>query len=237
MATFTSTMGRKMKALLLLVLFTQQAYSQIRVNPQGGISVLSIDNAIYRDVNTLMEGSFSAEIGVMSGIDFRLGKQIYFQPGVFYSKSVSLANIKETVFAPNDSVVSVSYYADKLLRSTIRLKALMGFNPINKRLFKLRLMAGPTYDVLVGATNEGTDINIDTRNFESGTFNIDAAVGLDIYLFTIEAGMTQGLTEAFNKNKFYGFDSKYSGFYVTVGVLLGKAKTQKKDDEKEDSKD
>lgn len=230
-------MRRKMKVWFLLLLFTQPGYAQIRMNPQGGISLLSIDDASYRDVNTLIEGSFSAEIGVMSGIDFRLGKQIYFQPGVFYSKSVSLANIKETVFGPNDSIVSVSYYADKLLRSTIRLKALMGFNPINKRLFKLRLMAGPTYDVLVGATNEGTDINIDTRNFESGTFNIDAALGLDIYRFTIEAGMTQGLTEAFNKNKFYGFDAKYSGYYVTVGVLLGKAKTQQDDDKKENSKD
>jgi hypothetical protein len=233
-------MRKKMKILFLLMFFIQQGYSQIRVNPQGGISLLSIDPAKYRNLNTLVEGDFSAEIGIMSGIDFRLGKQLYFQPGVFYSKSVSLANIKETVYAPNDSVISVSYYADKLLRSTIRLKALMGFNPINKRLFKLRLVAGPTYDVLVGAANEGTEINIDTRNFESGSFNIDAGLGLDIYLFTIEAGFTQSLTEAFDKSKFYGFDSKYSGYYVTVGVLLGKTKTnkkEKKEESKEGSKD
>lgn len=230
-------MGRKIIVLFLLFVFAEMGYSQIRVNPQGGITLLSIDNAKYRDVNTLVEGDFSAEIGVVSGVDFRLGKQIYFQPGVFYSKSVSLASIKETVFAPNDSVVSVSYYADKLLRSTIRLKALMGFNPINKRLFKLRLVAGPTYDVLVGAANEGTEINIDTRNFESGSFNMDAALGLDIYIFTIEAGMTQGLTEAFKKNKFYGFDSKYSGYYITVGILLGKTKTKKDGEKKDESKD
>jgi Outer membrane protein beta-barrel domain len=230
-------MGRNMKVLLLLFFLVQQGYTQIRINPQGGISLLSIENANYRDVNTLVEGSFSAEIGVMSGIDFRIGKQIYFQPGVFYSKSVSLANIKETVFAPNDSVLSVSYYSDKLLRSTIRLKALMGFNPINKKLFKLRFIAGPTYDVLVGAANEGTEINIDTRNFESGSFNIDAALGLDIYIFTIEAGVTQGLTEAFDKSKFYGFDSKYSGYYITVGILLGKTKSEKKDDDKKEKDD
>lgn len=225
-----------MKVLLLLFLLAQQGYSQIRINPQGGISLLSIESANYRDVNTLVEGNFSAEIGVMSGVDFRLGKRLYFQPGIFYSKSVSLANLKETVFAPNDSVVSVSYYADKLLRTTIRAKTLVGFNLINKRLFKLRLLAGPTYDFLVGASNDGTEINIDTRNFEKGTFNIDAALGLDIYILTIEAGLTQGLTEAFDKSKFYGFDSKYSGYYITLGVLLGKTKTNK-DEKKDESKE
>lgn len=208
--------------------------AQIRFNPHAGISVLSIDKAKYKDVNTIVEGSFSAEIGVMSGVDMRIGNQIYFQPGVFYSKSVSLANIKETIFGTSDTVLSVSYYADKLIRTSIKAKALIGFNPINKRLFKLRMMVGPTYDFVVGASNKGTEINVDTRNFENGSFNLDAAIGLDIYLVTIEAGFTQGFTEAFDKNKFYGFDSKYSGYYITVGILLGKSKTKKDEDEKKD---
>ncbi|MFN0189327.1 MAG: hypothetical protein ACKVQV_11555 [Bacteroidia bacterium] len=231
-------MEKKISILFLLFLISLMGQAQIRFNPQAGISILSIDKAKYKDVNTIVEGSFSAEIGVMSGVDMRIGNKIYFQPGVFYSKSVSLANIKETILGVNDTVLSVSYYADKLIRTSIKAKALIGFNPINKRLFKLRMMAGPTYDFIVGASNKGTEINVDTRNFENGSFNLDAAIGLDIYLVTIEAGFTQGFTEAFDKNKFYGFDSKYSGYYITVGFLLGKAKTKKDSDEKKDeSKD
>lgn len=218
----------------LLVLLSLMGQAQIRFNPQAGISVLSIDKAKYKDVNTIVEGSFSAEIGVMSGVDMRIGNKIYFQPGVFYSKSVSLANIKETVLGVGDTVLSVSYYADKLIRTSIKAKALIGFNPINKRLFKLRMMAGPTYDFIVGASNKGTEINVDTRNFENGSFNLDAAIGIDIYKLTIETGFTQGFTEAFDKNKFYGFDSKYSGYYITIGFLIGKAKTEKDNDEKKE---
>ena len=222
--------------MYLLLFFSMAVQAQIRFNPQAGISVLSIDKAKYKDVNTIVEGIFSAEIGVMSGVDMRIGNKIYFQPGVFYSKSVSLANIKETVLGVGDTVLSVSYYADKLIRTTIKAKALIGFNPINKRLFKLRMMAGPTYDFIVGASNKGTEINVDTRNFEKGSFNLDAAIGIDIYKLTIETGFTQGFTEAFNKSKFYGFDSKYSGYYITIGVLLGKAKTSDDEDDKKDKK-
>ena len=224
--------------MCLLLLLSLMGQAQIRFNPQGGISVLSIDKAKYKDVNTIVEGSFSAEIGVMSGVDVRIGNKIYFQPGVFYAKSVSLANIKETILGVGDTVLSVAYYADKLIRTSIKAKALIGFNPINKRLFKLRMMAGPTYDFIVGASNKGTEINVDTRNFENGSFNLDAAIGLDFYLITVEAGFTQGFTEAFDKDKFYGFDSKYSGYYITVGVLIGNANTKKDNDEnKENSKD
>lgn len=227
-----------MSFMCLLLLLSLMGQAQIRFNPQGGISVLSIDKAKYKDVNTIVEGSFSAEIGVMSGVDVRIGNKIYFQPGVFYAKSVSLANIKETILGVGDTVLSVAYYADKLIRTSIKAKALIGFNPINKRLFKLRMMAGPTYDFIVGASNKGTEINVDTRNFENGSFNLDAAIGLDFYLITVEAGFTQGFTEAFDKDKFYGFDSKYSGYYITVGFLIGKAKTKKDNDEnKENSKD
>lgn len=227
-----------MSFMCLLLLLSLMGQAQIRFNPQGGISVLSIDKAKYKDVNTIVEGSFSAEIGVMSGVDVRIGNKIYFQPGVFYAKSVSLANIKETILGVGDTVLSVAYYADKLIRTSIKAKALIGFNPINKRLFKLRMMAGPTYDFIVGASNKGTEINVDTRNFENGSFNLDAAIGLDFYLITVEAGFTQGFTEAFDKDKFYGFDSKYSGYYITVGFLIGNAKTKKDNDEnKENSKD
>ena len=65
---------------------------------------------------------------------------------------------------------------------------------------------------------------------------LDAAIGIDIYKLTIETGFTQGFTEAFNKSKFYGFDSKYSGYYITIGVLLGKAKTSDDEDDKKDKK-
>ncbi|MBK9639152.1 MAG: outer membrane beta-barrel protein [Bacteroidetes bacterium] len=231
-------MGRKMTFMFLLLFYSLMGQAQIRFNPQAGICVLSIDDAKYKDVNTITEGAFSAEIGIMTGVDMRIGNKIYFQPGVFYSKSVSLANIKETVLGAGDTVVSVEYYADKLIRTTIKAKALIGFNPINKRLFKLRMMIGPTYDFIVGASNKGTEIEVDTRNFENGSFNLDAALGFDIYRITLEAGFTQGFTEAFDKNKFYGFDSKYSGYYITVGILLGKAKTKNNNDEKkEESKE
>lgn len=228
-------MERKHLYLLLLLHITAPMKAQIRFNPQGGISLLSIDKDSYRDVNTIVDGTFSAEIGIMSGIDARIGNQLYFQPGVFYAKSVSLANIRETVLGTNDSVLSVSYYADKLIRTSIKAKALIGFNPINKRLFKIRLLAGPTYDFIVGASNKGTEIEVDTRNFEKGSFNLDAAIGLDIYILTIEAGLSQGFTEAFDKNTFYGFDSKYSGYYISVGVLLGKTKDKKDKDKKENN--
>ncbi|MBL7923870.1 MAG: outer membrane beta-barrel protein [Bacteroidia bacterium] len=217
----------------LFLLCCSPALSQFRVNPQVAISLLNLEDDRYRDVgDNLYESEFSAEIGFMAGVDTRIGRQFYFQPGIFYARNISVFKLKESVLSAQDSLWSVSYLNDKLIRTSVRLKSLLGFDLVHRKLFKCRLLAGPTYDFILDVVNEKEEISFSKKDFNAGSFNLDAGLGLDLAFLTLEAGMSYGLTHAFKKNEKYDYDSRYSAFYVSMGIVFGKEKKEKK---KEDS--
>lgn len=211
---------KRILALLLCISAAQPVSAQIQFNPQLGFSFLNLtgQEAKIRNTSATLDADFSADIGFMAGFDMRIGNRFNYQPGVFFSRNVTVTKLK------GDTVFTGVELEGKLIRSSLRLKSLVGYNLVHKDGFKLRLNAGPTYDFIVSIDNSGEDLDFTEKDFKSGSFNFDASIGVDIWFLTGELGYSYGLTEAFSNNSDIQlqFDSKYNTVYFTVGIVLGK---------------
>lgn len=76
---------------------------------------------------------------MMAGTDVRFGSDFYFQPGIFFSRNSTLTKFKTDTLNADD-------FEDELIRTSIKLKGLLGYNLVHKQGFKIRLIAGPAYD-------------------------------------------------------------------------------------------
>lgn len=188
---------RKLFLLFGALLFTLFASAQFKFNPQVGMTFSSISNP-----PTGFE--FSAKAGFMAGADFRLGKRFQLQPGAFYVSSATASENSEGEVITED-----------LKHSYVKIKALLGFDIVESDVFKLRINAGPTYDLLLAAKYGDEDVK---QDWKDGTFFLQGGVGLDILFLTAELGYAQGMTQTFVEE--YAKDSKTSGFYFTVGVVF-----------------
>lgn len=210
-----------MKKLLLLFFLlgsTQVSFSQIQFNPQFGLSFLNLsdDSQTPKGTNLTVDADFSADVGVMAGFDVRFGNRFNFQPGLFFARNVTITKFKgDTLLIPEE-------YENKIVRSSLKIKALASYNLVHKDGFKLRLSAGPTYDFILSVDNNKEEIDFDESDFKGGSFNLDAGLGVDIWFLTAEMGYSYGLTEAFENNSEINFSSKYNTFYLTLGVVFGK---------------
>ncbi|MCF8348311.1 MAG: PorT family protein [Bacteroidales bacterium] len=188
---------KKLTFLLAALLIGFAASAQFKINPQVGLGFSSISNP--------PQGiDFKAKAGFMAGADFRIGKKIQFQPGAFYISSVTAAETTDGNIETED--VKHNY---------IKFKALASFTLVDADIFRLRLNAGPAYDLLLKAKAGDTDVK---QDWKDGTFFVQGGLGVDILFLTAELGYAYGLTKTFVEE--YAKDSKTSGFYFTVGVVF-----------------
>lgn len=210
-------MKKQFILLAVLVLLNISCLAQVQFNPQVGFTLqsLSDDDVQPRGTNSTLDADFSADIGWTLGLDARMGSRFYFQPGAFFARNVTVTKLKgDTLFSDDD-------LEDKIVRSSLRLKALAGYNLVHKDGFKLRLNAGPSYDFIMSVDNSDDKIDFEEKDFKGGSFNFDAGLGLDIWFLTAEMGYSYGLTDAFNQDEGFEFDSRYNTFYFTLGVVFG----------------
>lgn len=192
---------------LLLGVTSTLAQAQVKVNPQVGGFFTSLSNT-PADVST------SAAIGFQLGVDLRIGKRLYFQPGAYFGRSATVVHINSL----DTNLV------DNMIRTTAKVKALLGFNVINGGTFKLRVNAGPTYEALLSVDSKDDKIAFNKSDYNGGSFNMDGGIGVDIAVVTLEAGVSYGLSNAYkDQGKLLG-DSKYFTWYATLGLVFGGGK-------------
>lgn len=183
------------------------AAAQFQVNPQLGMALTDLT-----DDQAGVESK--AAVGFQLGLDFRIGDRFYFQPGAHFARSVTAVK-----YAFSDTTV----LEDDLVRSTLKLKALAGFNLIHGEAFKLRVNAGPTYEVLLSVDNKDDEIAFNKDDYNAGSFNMDAGVGIDLLFLSAETGLSYGLSKAYKDVGELTSDAKYFTIYFTVGVVIGKS--------------
>jgi hypothetical protein len=188
-----------------LVALAGAAHAQLAVNPQLGANFTQL-------TNTPNAVTSKAAVGFQLGVDLRLGDRLYFQPGAFFGRS---ATVIEYAYA--DTAV----IEDNLIRTTAKVKALLGYNLVDAAPFRLRVNVGPTYDVLLSVDSKDDKIDFNKDDYNSGSFNMDAGLGVDISLFTLEAGVSYGLSNAYKDAGELSDDSKYFTYYATLGIVLG----------------
>ena len=203
---------RLLLAAVALLGATPRVHAQVQVNPHVGLLAQTLqgdpDNGDYR-----------GNMGWQAGVDIRLGRRLYFQPGVHIGRQATVVQVQvplllDTFLVEND-----------LVRTVLKAKALVGFNLVHKDGFKLRLNAGPTYDLLLSVDNSNDDIAWNRDDLTAGSFNLDAGLGLDIWFVTVEGGVSVGLNKVLaddGLNNAYD-DPRNLTWYATAGIVLGRS--------------
>jgi hypothetical protein len=195
---------KKMILIPLLACAVTNAVAQVQINPQVGLTFQNMTSP-PQDI------SFKGAAGWMFGADLRMGDRLYVQPGAFFARN-------RTVWRSGDSLT----FEAGVARTNFRLKALLGYRVIDTYQFDLRLAIGPTYDVLLGVTqDDGFDLS--KGDFRNGSFNIDAALGLDMGMASLEPSISFGLSRAFDTDviDLKELDSRYITYGLTLGINLG----------------
>jgi hypothetical protein len=153
---------------------------------------------------------YQGAAGWQLGADLRFGDKFYFQPGAFIGRN-------RTILSTGDSIT----FEEGVSRTNFRLKAMVGYRIIDNYQFDMRFAIGPTYDVVM-SVDDG-DLSFGSDDFNSGSFNIDAALGFDMGLFTLEPSVSFGLSRVFDQDVIVlsEIDSRYITYGLTIGLNIG----------------
>jgi len=196
---------RRLFLLTAVAAISNWAVGQFAANPQVGLNFTKL-------TRTPDGTTSSAAAGFQLGVDFRLGDRLYFQPGAFFGRSATF--VRSTLL---DTVVM----EDNMIRTTAKVKALLGYNLIHGDAFRLRVNAGPTYEALLSVDSKNDEIAFNKDDYNGGSFNMDAGLGFDLAFVTLETGLSYGLGNAYKDQGKFLSDSKYFTWYATLGVVLG----------------
>lgn len=182
---------KKIFSLVVIALFATQAFGQIKLNPQLGVSFMSISD--------LPSGvTFNGNAGASIGADLRIGDRFQIIPGLHYLSTVSAF---QNALSTTTGDISTDY---------LKIKALASYSIVNAGAFKLRINAGPSYDFLVSKKSSVFG------NINSGDFFLQGGIGIDVLFITADLGYAQGLTDKFALHS----GSKSSGLYASVGIIF-----------------
>jgi hypothetical protein len=176
------------------------------INPKLGMTISNITEA-PNNYGT------EAKVGFLCGADFRFGKRVYFQPGLFYNKEATMIIYNDGTTQSESSVA----------KNSLRIKAQAGYYLVNKEGFRFRLNAGPSYDVLLGSKTYNLIVPSGQQVFNSGALNVEAGAGLDIWFLSFDLGYSYGLGNAFSDKFTSGgnfVNSKLVGVYASAGIVI-----------------
>ncbi len=190
--------------------------AQWQFNPQIGLTFQNLTDAPEN-------AEYKAKAGWILGMDARVGETFYLQPGLFFARNATTITTEVPSADPNNpGTITTTSIEDDIVRSFAKLRLMGGWKLINGDAFKLRLAVGPSYDFLLSVDDKDNKLDFEEADFTSGSFNLDAAVGMDIAFFTVEPGVSFGLSQVYSDNiRTQEIDSKYLTFSLTVGLVFG----------------
>jgi len=198
--------------ITLSLLSSMAASAQVQINPQAGLTFQSLTQA--------PDGyNYKAQIGWQLGADARFGDKFFVQPGAFLGRSVTAVTYSANTPSGAAGGVQVE---DNLVRTNLKLRGQLGYRVVDTYQFDIRVMLGPSYDVLMSVDLRDGDLGWNKGDFNSGSWNVDAGVAFDMGLFTLSPTASIGLTRAFKDNPTLSdINSKYMSYGLTLGVNIG----------------
>lgn len=198
-------MERLLTILAIFVPFVLSA--QVAIHFQAGAANTTL--APERD-----GAQYKAKVGVLAGADLRIGQRAYFQPGAFFVSA-------KTAVSYGDTLVT----EDQLTWNSLKLKALFGYNLLDGDDFRFRANLGSTYNWLLSASGKDENIKVVMDDINTGTWSADAGLGIDVTIFTVDGGVSYGLSNVYKEVEGLSSDARYFTWYATVGVVLGGSTT------------
>ena len=204
-----------MKKLLLTTLLGSAfsaSFAQVQINPQAGLTFQSLTQA--------PDGySYKASVGWQVGLDARFGDKFFLQPGAFLGRSITAVSYGTNIPGGASGSVLVE---DNLVRTSLKLRGQLGYRVVDTYQFDVRVMLGPSYDVLLSVDDRDGDLGWNKGDFNSGSWNLDAGVAFDMGLFTLSPTASFGMSRVFEDNPaLTNIDSRYMSYGVTLGVNIG----------------
>jgi hypothetical protein len=204
-----------MKKLLLTTLLGSAfsaSFAQVQINPQAGLTFQSLTQA--------PDGySYKANVGWQVGLDARFGDKFFLQPGAFLGRSITAVSYGTNIPGGASGSVLVE---DNLVRTSLKLRGQLGYRVVDTYQFDVRVMLGPSYDVLLSVDDRDGDLGWNKGDFNSGSWNLDAGVAFDMGLFTLSPTASFGMSRVFEDNPaLTNIDSRYMSYGVTLGVNIG----------------
>ncbi len=196
---------KKFILLLGIVLFFFAPVSaQFQICPQLGFNLTRTTASPRSGIDT--KGAY----GFSLAVDFKIGKRFYVQPGGYFATL-------RTIYIVNDSLIADRNSID---RYAAGIRAWAGYKIINEENFKLRFALGPSYDFFLG-TNVHDDIYFSQDDFNKGSFNLDANLGIDIWRISLDVAYSVGLSKTFDAD-YFSRKPKYQRLTTTVGFIIGR---------------
>ncbi len=167
-----------MKKTLLLILFsifvlsTQAQWFSLGV--RGGYSV-TLEKT--QSLNEVIDIKNNLQNGFHAGVFMRMGRTLYVQPEILFNYYNYSINNEQNF--PNLKNYNIN---------TIDIPVLLGVSLVNKKMFKIRLMAGPKFHINVGSTVADTfqDIETFTQELRNARLGLDCGIGFDIWKLTLD---------------------------------------------------
>lgn len=145
------------------------------------------------------------------GAFVRVGKKFYFQPEANYQVSESTLS---------QSIGTVVQSQDVTLKS-IKVPAIIGFNVINKRVFNLRILAGPAVTFVLDKKLNPEQMNEfwpihSADDIKNSVWSVQMGAGVDVFFVTLDVRYEMGLENIYNGSS--DLNMKNNMFNVSLGI-------------------
>lgn len=203
---------KKLFLVIIMIIAVNVGFAQLTLGPKIGYntSKLSIDK---NDIKSDLKNSFQF------GFFVRVGRDIYVQPEINFLTQGS-------VFKNPSIPGGLSPFEQKIDLKTIRIPLLIGMKVYNKKIVNVRIFAGPSASIITDKEIKTTSVSgwidpIKDANIEDLIWNIQVGAGVDVLMFTLDVRYNIGINKVIGDvvidGKTINFDSKSSGFNVTLG--------------------
>lgn len=187
------------------------------IRAYGGVNFLELtsDKGASLIDGVLHSHSTRGRPGAQFGVAVTFGDQFYVQPGFQWS------TLTTQVISENTNTSEI--LEDEATLSVISVPLKLGFRlipPDTENLFNVRIFAGFDGHHVTSVNHSINDRNIDndytTDDYTNLILNADFGMGIDLFIFFIDAGYQMGLTPVHAG----GDDAKANAFYSNLGLRI-----------------
>jgi len=197
---------KKFLILILMISFSMGISAQMpfTFGPKIGLNI----SKLPAQINNVTNLNSSNIYGVNAGLFLRINiKKFYIQPEVYFSMKGGKINYIDSLIQRNKNI--------KL--NTIDIPLLFGFKAFDAKLINLRILAGPVLSIPLNKSVSETfnpSHSINESDFKNSLWAIQAGLGLDLFMFTVDFRYEWGLTKIYNQNN---VSFKNNMFYLSLG--------------------
>ena len=204
---------RRFTLLILFLLISGMTFAGLELGIKAGYNA----NKLSANIDSV---SSQFKSGMQLGIFIRAGKRFFIQPELIYT-------LQGAQYILNDPTNTHSWN-QKVIIGSIDVPVLLGFKIINGKKINFRVNLGPMASFVTNKTIK--DMNADwlgpitKSSINSVNWYIQAGLGVDLWLFTIDMRYQGGLNEVISSvqsnSQTWDFSSKNNVFQFSLGFKI-----------------